>query len=52
MLENEFKNAGFVVEAINKNTSINVIDIINLSKLGKLSDIFKEKAIRNFMNRI
>lgn len=47
MVENEFKNAGFVVEAINKNTSINVIDIINLSKLGKLSDIFKEKAIFN-----
>ncbi len=45
MLENEFKNAGFIINSINNNSTINIIDIINLNKLGKLSDVFVERSI-------
>lgn len=45
IIENEFSNAGFIVEEINSRTQMSIIDIISLSKLDKINNILREKNI-------
>ncbi len=47
MVRNEFVNAGFVVDSVGSNSNINLIDIINLNHLNKLSDVFIKSSILN-----
>ena len=45
IIENEFKNAGFVLEPIDSCLELSAVDLMNINKCNKLSNVFKKKKI-------
>lgn len=45
MVENEFKNSGFIIEPVESCSDLSAIDLMNINEYDKLLNIVKEKGI-------